>query len=78
MHQAAKAYRNCREGIARTGSGLDGHPECAAHQCCCTTAAQSKYAGVKIWLVVEEGNARLAHLYEFDTLVMSHLRLEQI
>jgi len=77
IHQAAKADRRCREGIARTGCRLGGHLECAEDQYCCPSAAPSKYAGHLSYRVVNRWNAPSAHLEEFCTSEMSHMRLEQ-
>jgi len=62
IHQAAKANRHGREGIARTGCRLGGHLECAEHQYCCPPAAASKYAALFSYRVVERWSALSAHL----------------
>jgi hypothetical protein len=77
MHQAAKADRHCREGIAGTGCGLGGHRECPERHYDCPPAALSEHAGLMGYQVVGEWNVPSAHLREFHTLGMSHKILNQ-
>jgi len=77
MHQAAKGDRHWREGIARTGCGLDEHEECAEHQYWFRLEAVSTHADLLSYRVLNKLNAPSAHLQEFHTSGMSHMRLEQ-